>query len=673
VILAIVFAHVWGILQLIVLGSFARTVRVRTTLAAMAAGLYACAPVAVLLELAWTRPVASVTGAPLSDIMRMASYTTDPFMEEFVKVLPLAILLVVVRVIRRQWSITDCVLVGAALGSGFGLAEDLYRFSAAPANAVWIGGGWLVRPNFATIVTVPSPLTTVTSWLPAGAVSNSLFSFLSRAPHPVDLHLALSAIGGFAVGLLLQHRASVSRRAGVLLLLYLGFDHAVYNAALQVSAPRALVVLSSMLQELLRFLPVVALIVAWWLDRQRQNTETIPELALAAETTISPPVVGTLRTALSRAPWSVAWVDALVRMRRAYASAGPESGAEDRLRKLIVDLRDRIDRAVAQSGPLPITASSWTRAYFAWFRQPKVIVLLVMITPSILWFVVGGFPTTALLQQALAWPPAWTMIRVISAAAFAWTAWNVFVSIRLWVQAVQLPLADFPATFALGLLSGVGAVALGGYVFVLSVTGSPHARVISSIHASNAMGNLNVMDGLILAALGAVVAVALLSGVGELLAAGGVVGTTAAASGGVVGTTAAVSGGVGATLGTAGGLGTFGELGGVTAALGAAFGGLGQSQMSGSPLPDAEVIIDPDADPFGGTLVPGLELPPGEVPSDWPEGVDPWNPKLPKPPKVPVFDDYPIEQPPPKTPSDAPPQNQGGDSGQSGSKRSKKA
>jgi hypothetical protein len=43
-IVAIVFAHVWGVVQMIVFGSMARTIRARTALTAMAAGFYACAP-----------------------------------------------------------------------------------------------------------------------------------------------------------------------------------------------------------------------------------------------------------------------------------------------------------------------------------------------------------------------------------------------------------------------------------------------------------------------------------------------------------------------------------------------------------------------------------------------------------------------------------------------------
>jgi hypothetical protein len=94
-IIAIVFAQLWGVVQLIVLGSPARTIRARTAFTAMAAGLYACAPLAVLLQLAWTRPAAWLTGASIHNLVGTAAYTFDPFIEEIVKVLPVAILLTI--------------------------------------------------------------------------------------------------------------------------------------------------------------------------------------------------------------------------------------------------------------------------------------------------------------------------------------------------------------------------------------------------------------------------------------------------------------------------------------------------------------------------------------------------------------------------------------------------
>lgn len=61
-------------------------------------------------------------GTTVYSVGPLAVSTVDPFIEEIVKVLPVAVLLML-RVNRRQWSITDCVLTCAAVGSGFGLAE----------------------------------------------------------------------------------------------------------------------------------------------------------------------------------------------------------------------------------------------------------------------------------------------------------------------------------------------------------------------------------------------------------------------------------------------------------------------------------------------------------------------------------------------------------------------
>src|ERR1700681_800579 len=122
-ILAIAFAHVWGVIQLIVLGSLSRTIRVRTVLAALTVGLYAIGPLTVFLQLGRVHLAASLLGTPVAQIQSIASYTVDPFLEEALKLLPLAMLLLLIPTARRQWSVTDCVLIAAATGSGYGLAE----------------------------------------------------------------------------------------------------------------------------------------------------------------------------------------------------------------------------------------------------------------------------------------------------------------------------------------------------------------------------------------------------------------------------------------------------------------------------------------------------------------------------------------------------------------------
>ena len=81
-------------------------------LLALAVGLYACAPLAVLLQVTWTRIAAWSTGTQYWDWLTVASYTGNPFIEEVVKVLPLVALLLM-PVIRRQMSYTDCLLIGS--------------------------------------------------------------------------------------------------------------------------------------------------------------------------------------------------------------------------------------------------------------------------------------------------------------------------------------------------------------------------------------------------------------------------------------------------------------------------------------------------------------------------------------------------------------------------------
>jgi PrsW family intramembrane metalloprotease len=308
VILAIAFAHVWGILQLIVLGSFARTVSIRTVLAAMAAGFYACAAFAALLESVWIGPTAWITGTPYADVVQIASYTVDPFIEEAVKIIPLAMLLLWVRVIRHQWSITDCIIVGAALGSGFGLAEDLYRFSDS-TNAVWTGQDWLVRGNVVNGVIVPGLSRTMVSLFPAGVVGIGVRRTFAGTWPALDPHLALSAVGGLAVGLLLRHRGSLAHRAGIALLLSTGSNHALFNAALYMSAGSPVFLLSSTLYRVLWFVPPAAVATALWLDWQRQDATIRSECTLALEKSHSPPIVGTLHAAVSHLPWSLASVD----------------------------------------------------------------------------------------------------------------------------------------------------------------------------------------------------------------------------------------------------------------------------------------------------------------------------------------------------------------------------
>jgi hypothetical protein len=85
VVVMIVLAAVYGVVQLAALSWWTRSVRFGVLLAAVAAGLWGCAPATVAVQWAWTRAWSAATGASLTDVTSVASYTVDPWLEEAFK------------------------------------------------------------------------------------------------------------------------------------------------------------------------------------------------------------------------------------------------------------------------------------------------------------------------------------------------------------------------------------------------------------------------------------------------------------------------------------------------------------------------------------------------------------------------------------------------------------
>lgn len=168
------FAACWGVVQLAALGSLTRSVRAGTLVLAVGTGLYGCGALAAGLEYTWTHVYANVAGVPAYQVVTTGSYTVDPFIEEIAKVVPLLLLAAGVRA-RRQRGLTDHLLLGAATGAGFGLAEAVMRFGTRAGTAVGMPGGW-VLPVSLSPPTIPDPGATVTSWLPAPAGGDALFT-----------------------------------------------------------------------------------------------------------------------------------------------------------------------------------------------------------------------------------------------------------------------------------------------------------------------------------------------------------------------------------------------------------------------------------------------------------------------------------------------------------------
>ena len=493
-VIGIVFAHIWTVIELIILGSFARTIRMRTALAAIAVGLYACAPAAALLEVTWTQIAAPVIGVAAPELIRTASYTLDPFVEEIIKLLPLAALLLV-PVIRRQWSLTDYVLIAAATGGGFGLAEDLYRFSAAAGNTQAIPGGWAVQLT-RTYAFVPSILHSLSSWLPVGVA-------IGPASSRLDAHVAWSALGGLAVGLMMMRRRTAARATAAGLLLCIGLDHAAGNTTYIGSTWLALLAGPLALVARLRgMMPIAALVGAWWLDRQRTTDDL--QLLLAAERTATPRLSGTLTAAVARLPWSIGSVDRFVRMRRAYAieRASAGSGAASLTQATVGAARHRVDRELADPRAYHLLVpSSWSAdRLHEMVRQPAVGLWLVVLAPPLLWFVLGGWPSMARLQAVMVGSVVWKLVFPIALTGQAWLAWRVFASLRAWPHSRSLPNGDDTALMALRLACGLGALGLGAFSTLRLLAGlSPASSLLAGFHAAEAANRMTPGGGMMMA------------------------------------------------------------------------------------------------------------------------------------------------------------------------------
>ena len=150
-------------------------------LLAVALGFYAVEPLTVLLEYSWIKIAAGVSGIPVGDVLRFAGYAVDPFLEEVVKLTPIAAALYLLASARRQWSMTDCILIAAATGSGFGLAEALFRVGGAASAANPNSSGWTLATNM-SLPFDPGFTTTLMSWLPPGVAADDVWFMGMRPP-----------------------------------------------------------------------------------------------------------------------------------------------------------------------------------------------------------------------------------------------------------------------------------------------------------------------------------------------------------------------------------------------------------------------------------------------------------------------------------------------------------
>lgn len=220
-------AAVWGVLQLFAVSWPTRSVRLSTLLLALVVGAYGCGVATALVQLAYTRLYAHQSGQSLLTVVNTTSYTVAPWVEELIKISPLLLAGLSAKV-RRQWGLTGFVVVGAALGAGFGLLEAVLRFGLDADRAMPRGGGWII-PDSLSPPYVPGLEQVLTSWLPAP------FSQLDLGGPPgteTFTHLVFTAMAGLGAGLLWRGRGLL-RLLSALPIAAAATYHTVNNYAVQ--------------------------------------------------------------------------------------------------------------------------------------------------------------------------------------------------------------------------------------------------------------------------------------------------------------------------------------------------------------------------------------------------------------------------------------------------------
>lgn len=518
--LLMVVAACWGVVQLAVVGSLTRTVRVVTLLLAVAVGMYGCGILTIGLQYAVTRAWARVTGEPVFQVVATAGYTVDPFIEEVVKVLPLIVAALWLPT-RRQWTLTDYTLVGAGLGAGFGLLEALMRFGDRADRAVAFPTGWLF-PSFSPPF-IPDLPTSLTSWLPAPVSAIDLLAF--PAAPATNPHLVWSAVAGFGIGVLARV-GSRWRVLGVLPVVLVGADHAAFNYALTLTGRTPL---GDVVTAPLRWahpslwawpLIVLAIAVALDLSRARRARAAHPDLLLAGE---SPTVIGewvaAVRYAALRPPWPgvVVWRFVLMRRAALHAATHDRGTTHDSTAGLLAEVtRTRalldqagtsqawrgvgVRRALRQPNALHQPDRQGTGRVARLKRHWPVAVWTVLALPTVLYYGIGSTPALATTQDTLSRPWVLPVLVVLLLAGLGWTAWQAVAAARALPATTRLPGVEPATRTAAHVGIGAGALLLGVVVLSAALTGTPpdQAVIDNYFHVLDAVSDLLLVAGIAL-------------------------------------------------------------------------------------------------------------------------------------------------------------------------------
>jgi RsiW-degrading membrane proteinase PrsW (M82 family) len=496
--LLMLIAACYGVLQLAVIGWPTRTVRVSTLFLAVGVGLYGCSVIALALQYVYTRTLASATGQPLFDVVSRASYTVDPVIEELVKVLPLLLIVVLAR--RRQWSFTDFVVGGAAIGSGFALMEGLLRYGQNGARAIVDpAGGWDAAVGLGGASHVPGLGEVLSHWVPAPVYNMDFLSF--GPPDSYDQHLVYTAVAGFGVALLVLGRR-LTRLLGLVPLAFSCAIHAAYNYV--AANPQAGAWTHSLANAHTVFwlYPLIALALAMAKDLTvlRRAKRDHPELLLTGERGGGPAALA--EVAMIRPRWTVPITLRFLLSRRSLlyclARGGP---VPEVLRAGVLEARQRLDAAhdraawAAAARSVPSMGRRIGRVSRSW----QLWVWIVLTLPALLYLALGTFPVLSGLQKLFTQPAAFRVLVAATALGLVWLGWQLVQAVSGLPALRRRQYGEPLARAQMSIWSGAGSIAAGAVGLLLWLHGSgPTDRLINNGHILDALSNALIVLGLAL-------------------------------------------------------------------------------------------------------------------------------------------------------------------------------
>jgi len=530
--LLMLFAAAVGVVQLAVLATWSRSVRITTLLQAIIVGALVCAPVTVAVQWALTRSVAAFGTTGLPYVVERASWTYDPVVEEILKVAPLVALALLLPRVHRQLGWTDHLMIGSALGTGFALAEAWLRYAVLRSWTAVYSAGFGVGDNGVQTVWARWPLAALTTWQPGPIDNGTGVLAIGHA-----LWTALAAVG---VAWAFRRRGWL-RLFGVLPLVLASLSHAAYNAPGRSDFGKSWVAEAAMwvflrMHDYL-WLLVVALIAVDRVVIARAAARS-PGLRLPGESKYALNPWPVLRAGFVGLPLSLPAAWQVVLQRRA-AWYGLGAGLPD-------DSGSAAAAAVAQLGRA--TGAGWREAArqldlpgligrLNWrsLLNWRVILWLVAIIPGLLFLVVGGWPGTRGLQEAMTGSVGTVLLVAGVAAGMAYALTRLPGLIRglrrlphpAWHEMRLRPLAS-SAIVTASVFTSVGLVAR------LFAAGRATAGIMGYYHVLETLADAAIALGLALMVAGILVfpPLIVLGGEGFAIAVtGGLIGSEVAGLG----------------------------------------------------------------------------------------------------------------------------------------------